>query len=95
MSDITRSRMIELLCELDTPDAVEHAVDRALDHLGWRDKASFSGAEVIELGTIMARQAVEVLANSPSPAARRDAAELAPMVSLLETKLVPQLGAEA
>jgi hypothetical protein len=95
MQTITRETLIERLTELQPRELVEASVDRALLALGWQGRPEFNGLEVITIGTKMAENAHEQLADSADAADREAAEDLAPLVGAMRDDLLPMLSSEA
>lgn len=93
MLSITPTALIDKLTELEPREVVEPQVHQAIEAMGWQDKATLTGAEVIALGTMMAELARETLAASADPADRKAAAQLRPLVEGLASDVVPVLNA--
>ena len=67
MQSITREALIEKLTELEPREVVEPQVNRAIEAMGWEDKAVLTATEVITLGRTLRKRAGDVLAYFDRP----------------------------
>lgn len=91
MATITKQDMIAKLSALDAPGRAEASIERALATLGWQSKDVFTGAEVVALGTQMAKDAQADLAASADPADRAKAEALDPYMAAMDHQVLPHL----
>lgn len=91
MNTITKTRLIERLSEHSDPQQIAVQVDQAIAALGWQDRASFNGTEVITLGTKMAELTQAALAASADPVDRSRAEGLKPYLETMRDDVLPNL----
>lgn len=91
MATITKTDLIERLCELSDPTQTRQYVEQAITALGWQGRDVFNGTEVITLGTKMGEFVQADLLASSDPAERAQGAAMAPYMDSMRQDVLPHL----